>query len=116
MQAGELCPTCGQKKKSTHSAIYASQWQQLPDRCKELVAWWISSPYFDKRLTKDEIAKYYADAAKTAIPARISELYRLDLVKRHEKSMPKFLKVTLGSIEGLPNFQKQYLGGVDLEV
>lgn len=91
------CPGCGlefEAPRHDKGAGYAMRWKVLPGRCKEVVAWWISSPLVNNRLTKDEIKKWYNGTTIGGIMGRISELYALDLVSRHEKLKPQYPTIT----------------------
>jgi hypothetical protein len=91
------CPSCGiefDAKRNEKGAADALTWRTLPDTNKELLAWWLSSSFANSRLTKDEIEKYYGHTTIAALVARISELYALDLVTRHERQEPRYPKVT----------------------
>lgn len=90
----ERCPNCAQKAKSTHGAVKALTRKALPKSCKELLAWWLSSNFQNSYLTKDEIENYYKGTTATALIARVSELYALDLVQRHDKAQATNPRVT----------------------
>ena len=90
MKTKITCRHCGitdsyDVKRHAHGAGYALDWTELIQPCKNLLAWWLSNRPFD-RLTKDAILKQYGHTTMTALQARISELYALDLIRRNEKN------------------------------
>lgn len=91
------CPACGTEfnaKLHAKGAGYALKWHALPDRCKELLAWWVSSEYVYDRLTKDQIEAKYNHTTISGLQARVSELYALDLLIRHAKAKPTYPTIT----------------------
>jgi len=92
------CPSCGlefEAPRHEKGAGYALQWDRLPDNCKNLLAWWLSNSYKNnERMTKDQIKTRYNGTTIGGIMGRVSELYALGLVDRHERTKPTYPTVT----------------------
>lgn len=90
------CPNCKHQfyyQRSKKGAGYARDWLLLPDCDTKFLCHWLGSPFATKRCTKDQLI----DICKTtssACQGRISELYSLDLVNRHEAEPPAYPLVT----------------------
>lgn len=90
------CPLCHHQfyyQRSRKGAGYATDWKLLIQPCINLLSWWLSNFTYE-RMSKDEILSKYKGTTMTALQARISELYALDLINRHEKEEGQYPTVT----------------------
>lgn len=83
MSSGEVCPTCGQKKRAKRGegALYALHAKRLNKRSIQILAWWYSDPILRYReLTKRDIENGFKYVGRQALGGRISEMLRWRLV------------------------------------
>lgn len=91
------CPKCEhvfEAQRHAKGAGYALQQEHLTDKQTKLLSWWLGSQYVKTPLTKDQIMKNYNGATIGGLMGRVSELYALGLLERHERQKPTYPTVT----------------------